>query len=351
MSDTLDSGFGQGIRQGVKTGLGLSPTRTGFSSGINSGIPNKNKMQDPNLLEGEKLPWLYANADLTVDTGGFTAVLDRLKLPEKWLAYKGISIANHPDYEPTAGQIDGTFVRTGQPYVTDTVNDYLAFGSPFSNNNRPYPKIGDQDLGDHVYLDLGGSTGASTNLWLAPVDGIGLAGDIQLNSIAPESVTLMMVMKSRNVAGKTHLWIEDNLLTGGLYFTQPTSTTLQLEFYSANGVSSTYQSSNLQTELQDWMLVTIKCTLKQKNGAGSEQEFYVNSQLQHLFVSSNWTTPEATQTWTSAAQYLNVGGDSISAPVAAGMYFASLLVLPYWANESEQLRLENYFRWYYGKKF
>jgi hypothetical protein len=27
------------------------------------------------------------------------------------------------------------------------------------------------------------------------------------------------------------------------------------------------------------------------------------------------------------------------------------LLLDYWMNESEQLRLENYFRWYYGNKF
>lgn len=347
----LERGFNQGILQGVKTGGGMSSMRTGFKSGFTDGNGNNDKVQDPALLTGEKLPWIYANADNTVDTGNFTAVLDRLKLSEKWLAYKNIALTNHPNYDPTAGQIDGTFVRTGQAYVTDTVNDYVALGSTFSAANRPFPKIGGQNLGDHVYLDLGGSSGTSTNIWCSPVDGIGLAGDFQLNSIAPESITIMMVMKSRNVSGKTHLWIEDNLVTGGMYFTQPVSDTLRLQFYSASGVSSTYQSSDLEAELQDWILVTIKCTLRQKYGPGSEQEFYVNGKLQHQFVASNWTTPETTQTWTTSAQYINIGGDSISAPVAAGMYLASLLVLPYWANESEQLRLENYFRQYYGKTF
>ena len=323
----LTKGFNQGILQGVKTGFGMSKMRTGFGSGFTDGTTYLDKLQDPNLLRGEKLPWIYANADNTVDAGSFTAVLDRMKLPELWLAYKNIAIANHPDYEPSSGGIDGTFVRTGLPYVTDTVNDYVALGSTFSATNRPFPKKGGLGLGDHVYLDLGGSSGTSTNIWLSPVDGIGSAGDFQLNSIAPESITIMMVMRSKNTAGKTHLWIEDSIKTGGLYFTQPTVNTLQLQFYSASGVSSTYVSSDLRTELNDWILVTIKCTLKQKTGSGSEQEFYVNSKLQHQFVASNWTIPEITQTWTTTAQTINIGGDSISSPVANGMYLASFLVL------------------------
>ena len=347
----LGSGLKQGVLQGVKTGASHAPLKSGFVGGVTDGNMARDKIQDPNLLQGEKLPWVYANADNSVDTGGFTAVLDRMKLPEKWLAYKNVAISSHPDYEPSAGGIDGTFVRTGAAYVTDTVNDYVALGGPFSNNNRPFPKLGGLDLGDHVYLDLGGSTGAATNIWCGPVDGIGLAGDIQLNSVAPESITIMMVMRSRNIAGKTHLWFEDNLVPGGMNFTQPTDDTLRLQFYSASGVSSIYESSQLDQELNDWILVTIKCTLKQKYGAGSEQDFFINGKRQHQFVSSNWTTPEATQIWTTSAQSMVIGANSISAPVAAGMYLASYLLLPYWANESEQLRLENYFRWYYGKKF
>jgi len=347
----LGSGLKQGVLQGVKTGASHAPLKSGFVGGVKEANTARDKIQDPNLLQGEKLPWIYANADNTVDAGSFTAVMDRMKLPEKWLAYKNIAIANHPDFEPGAGDIDGTFVRTGATYVTDTVNDYVALGSNLSGLNRPYPKLGGLGLDDHVYLDMGGSSGAATNLWCGPVDGIGLAGDLQINSIAPESATIMMVMKSRNIAGKTHFWIEDNLQTGGLYFTQPTSNTLRLQWYSANGVSSVYDSAPLPAELNDWILVTIKVTLKQKTGAGSEQEFYINGKLQHQFVSSNWTTPEATQTWTTVGQSAVIGADSISSPVAAGMYLASFLMLPYWANESEQLRLENYFRWYYGKKF
>ena len=347
----LGSGLRQGNLQGVKTGASHAPLKSGFVGGVTNGNMERDKIQDPNLLQGEKLPWIYANADNTVDTGNFTAVLDRMKLPEKWLAYKNIAIANHPDWEPGVSGIDGTFVRTGLPYVTDTVNDYVTIGGSLSSTNRPYPRVGGQGLGDHVYLDLGGSTGGSTGFWTGPVNGAGVAEDLLINNIAPESITIMMVMKSKNTAGKTHLWIEDNIVAGGLYFTQPTEDTLRLQWYSASGVSSVYESSQLDQELNDWILVTIKCTLKQKTGAGSEQEFYINGKPQHQFVSSNWTTPEATQNWTTAAQSIVIGAQSVSSPSSNSMYFASFLMLPYWANESEQLRLENYFRWYYGKKF
>lgn len=348
----FERGFAQGILHGVKTGMGMAELRTGFSGGVTDGTANSDKIQDPTLLRGEKLPWIYANADLTVDLGGSTVILDRMKLPELWNQYRGITLASHPSWDIiSAGTIDGTFFRTGQPYVTDTANDYVMFGSNLSSLNRPYPKLGGQGLGDHVYLDMGGEAGSATNLWLAPINALGTAEDSLFTSIDPGALTIMMVMKSKNASPKTHFWIEDTLTAGGLYFTQQSASTLRLQLYSASGVSSTYGSSDLSAELNDWILVTIKCTLKQVNGAGSEQIFYVNGKPQHQFIASTWTTPEATQTWSATGQGIAVGVDSLSTPVAAGMLFASVLVLPYWANETEQLQLENYFRKYYGKKF
>ena len=348
----LQRGFAQGILQGVKSGHAMGNLRTGYAGGLTDGTANMDKIQDPNLLRGAKLPWIYANADNTVNIGSSTAVLDRMKLPELWNSYTGISAASHPTYNVnSAGQIDGTFSRTGLPYVTDTVNDYIALGTSISTLNRAYPKVGGQGLGDHVYLDMGGSGGTATGHWLSPIISIGTAQDSLFTSIDPQALTIIMVMKSKLTAGKTHFWVEDNLTAGGIYFTQQTSDTLRLQLYSASGVSSVYDSCDLEQELQDWILVTIKCTLKQTNGAGSEQIFYVNGKPQHNFVSSNWTTPESTQAWSAAGQGIAIGVNSISTPSANGMYFASLLVLPYWANESEQLRLENYFRDYYGKKF
>ena len=346
----LQRGFDQGILQGVKTGFGMSNQKTGYAGGLTDGTANMDKIQDPNLLRGAKLPWMYANADNTVILSTSIVVLDRLKLPELWNQYTGLAAANHPTYNVNSvGSIDGTFARTGTAYVTDTVNDYVMLGTNISTGNRAAPIVGGQGLGDHVYLDMGG-TNNGTGTWFSPILGIGTLQDSLFTSIDPQALTIMMVIKSKNVAGKTHLWVEDSITPGGIYFTQPTTDKLRLQLYSAGGVSSTYESCDLDQELQDWILVTIKCTLKQINGQGSEQIFYVNGKPQHQFVASNWTTPESTQAWSAASQGINIGADTPGG-ASNGMYFASLLILPYWANESEQLRLENYFRDYYGKQF
>jgi methyltransferase-like protein len=36
---------------------------------------------------------------------------------------------------------------------------------------------------------------------------------------------------------------------------------------------------------------------------------------------------------------------------SAGSQIAAAITMNYWANSSEQIRLENFFRWYYGRKF
>ena len=54
----------------------------------------------------------------------------------------------------------------------------------------------------------------------------------------------------------------------------------------------------------------------------------------------------------TAGQTFVVGNQSTTSGTrGAGMYFGAFLLFDYWLNESEQLRLENYFRDYYGHKF
>jgi hypothetical protein len=348
----LERGFAQGILQGVKTGFGMAGMRTGFSGGITDGTANMDKIQDPALLQGEKLPWIYVNADNTIDTGTSTVIVDTLNLPDKWLAYKNIATANHPDYQGSALFLNGnTFVRTGKAW--DAGAAWISVGSSLSGTNRAYPRIGGQGLGDHVYLDMGGSSGTATGHWLSPISSNGTAGDCYLNITGTDSFTLIMVIKSKQTSGKYHFALEDSSVPGGYELTQLTEDSLQSKLYGnqAGAIrSSTYNTIPELTALQDWMLVTVKCTLRQKNGSGSEQAMYINGQYQHVFSASTWTIPEVTTTFPSA-QYLSIGTLGVSTPNANGMYFASLLLLPYWANETEQIRLENYFRDYYGKKF
>lgn len=349
------SGFNQGhktgILQGVKTGLGLPGLRSAYKGGIKETITNSDKMQDPAGLVGDKLPWIYANADETIFSAGsnLTLIRDTLDLKRKWLEYRNLPLASHPYFTATA-DIVGTYSRNGTPY-TVKIGDTLAMGGN-SGTTRPWPKIGGEDLGDHVYLDTGGSAGDSVSTRLGTIATTTTNGDIKLDLITPRptAITIILVMKSKNIANKTHLWIEDNLSTGGLYFTQPTVDKLRLQWYNISGVSSTYESSNITQDLQDWMLVTMKCNLIQTLGPGSEQEFYINGKEQHQFVASNWANQ--VNNWSGTGQSFAINTDNVTSVTNGNsMLFASVLVLPYLANESEQLRLENYFRWYYGKRF
>jgi len=348
----LERGFNQGILQGVKTGAGMSSMRNGFHSGFTDGNGNNDKVQDPALLTGEKLPWMYVNADYSLDMGSSTIIIDPLNLPDKWLAYKGIAVSNHPDYAASALFLNGnTFVRTGQAWNAGAA--WVSVGTSISTTARAYPRVGGQNLGDHVYLDMGGSTGALGAHWLSPISSNGTADFCYLNQAATDSFTVIMVMKSKNIAGRYHFAFEGPTLPGGYELTQLSATSLQSTLYgnqAGNIKNSNYNTISDLTDLQDWCIITVKCTVKQKNGLGSEQEMYVNGKYQHIFSSTTWTTPEVTTTF-PASQELSIGSSNISAPVNNGMYLASFLLLPYWANESEQLRLENYFRQYYGKTF
>jgi hypothetical protein len=348
----LGSGLRQGNLQGVKTGLGHASLKTGFVGGVSNANFARDKIQDPALLQGDKLPWIYANADWTIDTGNSTVIVDPLNLPDRWLAYKNIATANHPDYQGSALFLNGEiFSRTGKAW--DGGAAWISLGTSVSATNRAYPRIGDQGLGDHVYLDMGGSTGTATGHWLSPIVSNGTSGDCNLYLAATDSFTMMMVMKSKNTTGKYHFALEGPSVPGGYELTQLTEKSLQSKLYGnqAGAIrNSTYNTIGDLPELQDWILVTVKCTLRQKNGPGSEQAVYINGKYQHTFSASTWTTPEVTTTFPTT-QELTIGTANISAPSANSMYFASFILLPYWANESEQLRLENYFRWYYGKKF
>jgi hypothetical protein len=346
------NGLTTGLLSGLKSGHAKCNLHSGYNSGLSNGSANNNKIQDPALLTGEKLPWIYANADNTIDVGNATLIVDTLNLPDKWLEYKGIATANHPDYAASALFLNGnTFSRTGQAW--DKGAAWISFGTFLSTTNRAYPKIGGQGLGDHVYLDMGGSGGTATGHWMSPISSNGTVGDCFLSQTNTDSFTVIMVMKSKNTSGKYHFAFEGPTLPGGYELTQLTSDSLQSKLYGnqAGAIrSSTYNTIDDVIDLQDWILVTVKCTLRQKNGEGSEQDLYINGKRQHVFSASTWTTPEVTTTFPTL-QELSIGAANNSSPNSNGMYFASFLLLPYWANESEQLRLENYFRKYYGKQF
>jgi len=292
----LNTGISRGLHQGVKSGLEMANIRSGLKGGVVSKIWDKSKMQNPINLSGNKKPLIFCNADsITTNLGNVITLTD--------LIGSGFTLTNAQGTNFTPDLI-----------VKDIFNrrDSLDF-----NNG-------------------------SCSLYPTPA----------LNFNGKSELSIMMVCRLKPIAAQV-FYIQDSTTPGGVDLsTIDTNRTLRSIYYGGEPgtiTNSQYDSFLSQGESSDWMILTLKYRLKQPGGSGSEQEMYVNGRLQHKFNSSNFNI--ITTTMTSAQTFI-IGNTSISSGSrGSGMSLGSFLLLDYWMNESEQLRLENYFRWYYGNKF
>jgi len=294
----LQRGFTQGILQGVKTGLGMGNLRTGFAGGITDGTANMDKLQDPTLLTGVKKPIIFCNADNVTTTAS-----------------------------------------------TITMTDLVGSGFALTQN-------GSGQTPDVVVKDIGNLRNAldfnEVDNSLFPTPSYNFAGESEYS--------VMMVVKIKPIASVI-LKVQDDLNPGTLLLqTVDTAQTIQSTLTGGQpGATNTsvYRSRSTGTstsELQNYMILTYKARLAQPGGAGSEQELHINGTLKKTLFSSNFNV--ITRTMTSAQTFI-VGNTrtDFNALEGNGMYLGAFLLFDYWLNESEQLRLENYFRDYYGYKF
>ena len=293
----LQRGFNQGILQGVKTGLGMAGQRTGFAGGITDGTANKDKLQDPVLLTGVKKPLFFCNADnLTTNTGLVITLTD--------LIGSGRALTNAQGTNPTP--------------------DIVTRGI-FNLRNS---------------LDFNNGAGS-----MYPTPAFNLSGKSEYS--------VMMVIKIDPATGYI-LQVQDLLSAGSLVLrVTDTTQTIRSTFYGGQGGSlttSVYETAGVsQAEIQDWMILTVKYRLAQPGGPGSEQEMYINGSIKEQLVSSDFnvltTTMAATSTFVIGNDRESLGSQG------SNIHLGAFLMTDYWLNESEQLRLENYFRDYYGHKF
>jgi len=293
----FERGFNQAYLQGVKTGLGMGSARTGFARGITDGTAYPNKLQDPVLLTGVKKPLFFCNADnLTTNTGTVITLTD--------LIGSGRTLTNAQGTNPTP--------------------DIVTRGI-FNLRNS---------------LDFNNSAGS-----LYPTPAFNLSGKSEYS--------VMMVIKIDPATGYI-LQVQDLLNPGSLVL-QVTNTnqTIRSTFYGGQAGSlttSVYETAGIsQAELQDWMILTVKYRIAQPGGPGSEQEIYINGSVKEQLVSSNFNIITTTM---AANSTFVIGNDREAAgSVGGNIHLGAFLMTDYWLNESEQLRLENYFRDYYGHKF
>ncbi len=351
----LKAGLTNGNLQGLKLGSTFSQIKSGLK-GNGSNVAGKNyQIQNPISLSGNKLPWIYMNADDAEVNSNATLIPDVLNLGYKWSVYYNDSGYNNGTKHPSI-TIDG---------------EKIILGSNISSGNRPFIKQ-DGSLGQHKYLDFGGSSGSSTVPWLAPLFSLGTEGYGKLEYSRDEtgsfssSITIIMVMRSKLNSDKTLLNIANNqsptsaniTVNGAISIYQNSATTLSSYCWgdTFGEKRSVYQTGNLLVEIQDWMIITAKYNFKDPMkllGLGSEQAFYVNGKFQHYLVSNDWDTFSSNPTTVfQPSQPFTIGTDDSSNGTGAnGMDLAAMIVYPRWLNESEQFATENYFRWYYNKSF
>ncbi len=290
-------GFNQGILQGVKTGHAMGNHRTGFGGGLTDGTANMDKLQDPVTLSGVKKPLIYCNADnITTNTGTVITLTD--------LIGSGFTLTNN---------VPGT------GFTPDLVQRDI-----WNLRNA---------------LDFN-----DVRCSLYPTPSLNFGNDSE--------ISIMMVVKLKPIAHQI-FYINSSIIPGGVDLSMSDANqTIRSIYYGGQAGSMTnsqYDSFGSQVEREDYMILTAKYRLNQPGGEGSEQEVYVNGTERRRLVSSNFNIITTTMT---AAQTFIVGNTSTtSGGKGAGLYFGAFLLFDYWLNESEQLRLENYFRDYYGHKF
>lgn len=293
----LNSGMSKGLYQGVKSGLAISNISSGLNGGVVSSVWDKSKMQNPANLHGIKRPLIFNNADNILTNSGSVITLTDL-------VGSGFTLTNAQGSGPVPDLIENGMMNH---------RDYLDF-----NDSR-------------------------SSLYSTP--DLNLAGDSELSMI--------LVCKVKAISAQTVLFWSDTITPGSIdVSTIDTNRTLRMIEYGGspgNITNSQYDTFLSQEEGADWMILTVKGRLKQPGGPGSEQEMHINGRLQKKFNSSTFTLGDSIYT---SNQFLVVG-NNVRAAGSRGtsILFGSFVMFDYWLNESEQLRLENYFRWYYGNSF
>lgn len=289
----LNSGMQKGFHQGVKSGFAMSNLSSGLRGGIVSSIWDKSKIQNPLNLTGIKKPVMYGCADFCVGEG------------------------------------------TSQLTMNDIANTGNTFITNISSSNRPIQTP--NSIGTKSTLVYASST-SQLNASSAPIPS------------ARSSMTLMMVCK---MSGTQNTWLAStNTITAGALDVTAYSSdvySINSNFYYATSAFSTYRTlSPSPNYMRDYIIVTLKYKISNLTGTGSEQEIYVNSRLSKYSALTTFTPGVSTFTMSA----LGIGNNPGSGPAnATGFELGSVILFDYFLNESEQLRLENYFRWYYGYNF
>ena len=289
----LNNGMSKGLHQGVKSGLELANIRSGMKGGLVSEIFDKSKILNPLNLSGKAKPVMYGVADFCTGEGTSSLTMN--------------DIAN-----------------TGNTFVTN-----------ISSTNRP--RQTSNRIGSKYALVYANAT-AQLNSSAAPLPN------------ATSAITLMMVCKLNGTAN-AFLATTNGITAGQINVTAGSSDgyLIDSDFYYATSSFSTYTSlSPSPNYMRDYIILTLKYKITNLTGTGSEQEIYVNGRLAKYASSTTFSPSVSTFTFPALGIGNNPGGGAAG---ATNFELGSVILFDYHLNSTDQLKIENYFRWYYGRSF
>lgn len=288
-SNSLNSGLQSGFHQGVKTGMSFSPMYSGLRNGYINGLGKHDKLQDPTVALG-------------FNTNRRPVVF--------WLAdyavFSGTTLTTLYNLVPNG---DALTIASSPAYID---NGLL--------NNRSY--IDFNSAADRIYTVNNVVSGQS-------------------------ELTVTMLVKLTSASTTKLFWKVDSTFSstvGDFYIESVGGTKVRVTLIgnptTTSAVYDTYAPITGQ-----WFILTVKVRLNQPQGPGSELEIYVNGTKNQ--------TPITTTFGASASTFVADGvvfGNNVSA-TEGGSQIAGAFVATYYLNSIEQIRIENFFRWFYGYRF
>lgn len=311
----MSSGLVGGVHQGYKTGFGFSKMESGFKKGFLNGIRKHDKVQDPTTMSGSRLAKIFWVADTlpeplpgaTVTAGSFPNLVGSatLTVAGNPIRRKGIGEKWNIEFDSSTDIISSSTI-TG----TRELTVFLIFRPCFTST---------ADV--HMFSRLNSSTNS--------------IGDITIFITGSNKIAVRM----NSAASTSTLFIRYE-------------TPVLREYSLANNVKTGLAEN-------EWFLLTVKFDMNR--GVLIPQrdiEIYINGTKSPLTeINDTWDleynppTNNGQNMADNPCQFGNQASGSQPAGGTVGTHLASGMVFDYWLSNAEQLRIENFYRYYYGLRF
>jgi hypothetical protein len=290
----LSTGLGPGINSGVKGGLGLSNLRKGLLNGNTNGTFNNGRSQNPLNLLGVKAPLIFYTADnipIDLDGTNTSTVLTNL------------ASGFNPLYESSKATL--TFNSATTPIPQNAVFNTKA-------------------TVDH--------TSASKFITISSSWNLAKQASFTFVCKTISNTTAVILQKGTSGASAIRISFE-----GG--------NRVQVSFTDASVNSIIYGSKTGSIIIGNYYLVTVIIDYSKPQGFGSEVKIFINGKEDTNYLSGSFNGSNGDL----FAETTIIG--AIGSGTLGGTHIASSLIFEYGYSTIERIRIENYFRSYYGFNF